>query len=93
MKQNYRFDYCCVSPTSEQLEELDFIVDNMVEISVKTFLKYVPLDEINSSLLFNIRYEKKQILKDWGIRFFKIKRKNVKAYVMQQSAIEYVFKP
>lgn len=88
----YVYNYNCVYPSSGY-EELEFIIDNMVEISADTFLKNVSLDEINSSLMYGISYNSKnQIKKDWGLSFYKIKKGGIDAYVLKNSGIEYVFK-
>ena len=91
LNENYEFDYNCVNPKDEG--ELDYIIDNMEEISVDEFLKNVSLEEVNNSLMYGMKYNtKEQLKKDWSVRFHKLNEKDINVYVMVHSAIEYVFK-
>lgn len=85
----YTLSYNCVSPASK--EELDIILDNMVEITGKTFLKYVPFEEVKG---FAFKKTKKSFLDDWSLRFYKLKRKkmNLDVYVLVWSGIDHIFK-
>jgi hypothetical protein len=89
--ENYYYSYNCVSPESD--DELEFIIDNMVEISADLFLKNVSLSEVNNSLMYGIKYQSnEQLKKDWSVHFYKIKKNNIDAYILKNSAIEYIFK-
>lgn len=91
LKENYYFDYNCVSPRDG--DELEYIIDNMKEISADLFLRNVSLDEINNSLMYGIRYSSKDKVKsDWGHSFYRIKKKSIDAFILINSGIEYVFK-
>jgi hypothetical protein len=87
----YQFEYNCVYPNCS--DELETILENMKSISADEFLKNVSLEELNNSLMYGIKYESKSRLKsDWSVSFYKIKKKNIDAYVFVNSGIEYVFK-
>jgi hypothetical protein len=89
--QIYQFEYNCVNPNSD--DELEFILDNMKQISADEFLKNVTLEEVNNALMYGINYESKKRLKsDYSVSFYKIKKKGIDAYIFVNSAIEYVFK-
>ena len=91
INESYKFAYNCVNPKDE--EELDFIIDNMKEINVDTFLKYVSLNNINRHLRDNIKYKTiDDLKKDWTVSFYKIKKNGIDAYIFRNSATEYIFK-
>ena len=91
INEQYYFDYNCVSP--RDYDELEYIIDNMKEISADLFLRNVSLDEINSSLMYRIRYNSKEKVKsDWGLSFYRLKKGNIDAFILINSGIEYVFK-
>lgn len=87
----YQFDYNCVSPSSKY--ELDFIVDNMKSISADQFLRNVSLEDVNNALMYGIHYESKaRLKKDYSVSFYKLKKDGIDAFILANSAIEYVFK-
>ncbi len=88
--KNYNYAYNCTSTNDS--EELDYIIDNMREVSVNTFLKNVELEEINNALLYDIKYTKEKLKSDWSVKFFRIKKSGIDAFIMVNSAIEYIFK-
>ena len=91
LNEEYYFSYNCVSPMD--YNELEFIIDNMKEISADLFLRNVTLDEINNSLMYGIRYNSKDKVKsDWGLSFYRIKKGGLDAFILINSGIEYVFK-
>lgn len=80
------YRYCCVSPTS--LKELQFIIDNSIEIKYNTFIKHVDTDKIKE---FNTHFSI-HIDKDCNVTFHKSKLKNGEpAYYFKHSAIEHIF--
>lgn len=83
------FRYNCVSPDS--LKELNFIVDNMIEITYDTFLKNVNLESFQE-LSKNFGYRRDfHIKNDQTVTYHKCKLKNKVAYICCWSAIEHVF--
>lgn len=85
--------YSCVSPVSET--ELAYIVDNMERIPYEEFITNVDKDSFHE-LKVDLGYTKNSkptIKEDWGVRFNKcfLPEKNVTAYILVHSAIEYVF--
>jgi hypothetical protein len=60
--------------------------------SVNTFLKNVELEEINNALMYDIKYTKEKLKSDWSVKFFRIKKRGIDAFIFVNSAIEYIFK-
>lgn len=82
--------YNCVFPPS--LKELEYVIDHMREITKETFLKHVPLQRVNDVLMWQIKYgSHKAFMSDYIIRTYKVSTKKVKAYVLVNSGVEYVF--
>jgi hypothetical protein len=92
MKNQYLYSYNCVRPKSK--DELEFICDNMKEITANTFFKYVKMSELGYCC--NTSYYKTiaKFKKDYHIRYYKCKSvsNNIDSYIMVHSAIEYIFK-
>ena len=86
----YKFLYDCTSPNN--LEQLIWICDNMREISVHTFLKYIPIKQINNVLLYDFGYTRKILINDYSVNFYKFKNKTHTYLIFENSCIEYVFK-
>ena len=87
------FQYNCVSPRDE--EELDFIVSNYETITYETFIKNVnslDLKDLKESLGY-FPGSKPTLKKDWAVNYGKCKlpEKNVTAYILIHSGIEYIF--
>ena len=55
--KQYQFQYDCVNPVCKN--ELEYIIDNMEEISKKEFLKSVGINHCNDVLRYRISYTKK----------------------------------
>lgn len=86
-----RFQYDCVSPADEL--ELEYIIDNMAEISHDIFMANAE-EEALGELLGRMGYsEEFPIAKDYAVRYYScfLPTKQCTAYIMVQSAIEYVF--
>ena len=81
-----RYQYNCVSPNSE--EELNYILDNMVEIDYDDFISNVSMEdvlELEKSFLFPLK-------DDTMVKFFECELSEDKtAYLFSHSAIEYIF--
>jgi hypothetical protein len=97
----YQFVYSCVY--ADDVDELNFIVDNMDECPMKELLTNVGFENINDNLLNGVRYtSKRQLLNDWSINSFKYKGNYynettgettfLDLYVFANSSIEYIFK-
>ena len=87
----YEYAYNCTSPLD--YDELKFIIDNMKEVSSNIFLKNVSLEEINNSLMDGINYKSKEHVKsDWSLSFYRIKKGGIDAFILVNSAIEYIYK-
>ena len=85
----YKFYQCCVSPINS--EELEYIEENMKEISGSTFLKSVSLETLNNALMYVQYTSRKELLEDWAVRFFSCRKYG--AVICVNSAITYIFKP
>lgn len=70
------YKYNCVYP--QDLDELNFILDNMKEIKPSTFLSKVSLKSINNALMYNIYYKnRKELENDWSVRFYSIHKSGI----------------
>lgn len=86
----YEFAYSCVG--ANDIDELNYIIDHMKPISMNLFLRHVSIQQINECLMYDIRYTKETLKKDWSVSYYRIKTLNLDAYIFKNSAIEYVFK-
>ena len=82
LNESYNYSYSCVNPTS--YDELMFIIDNMKEITPKTFFNNVNYNDDVVS--------KKELLNDYHVRYYRCKKGKIDCYVLKHSAIEYIFK-
>jgi len=82
LNESYNYYYSCVNPTS--YDELMFIIDNMKEITPKTFFNNVNYNDDVVS--------KKELLNDYHVRYYRCKKGKIDCYVLKHSAIEYIFK-
>lgn len=88
--KNYYYQYNCVNPSD--VEELFHIVDNNIDTTYDTFLKYVNNEDFKE-LCNDLGYSKDfHIKNDWHVSYHKAKYKGNIIYFMRHSAIEYVFK-
>ena len=84
MNKSYVYETCCVNANGYDISEM---VELSREITWKTLIKHVSIDEIESVL----PNENPKLNKDWSVRFYKSKYKGVPCYYIDHSAIEYVF--
>lgn len=100
-KKKYEYVYSCVAPSDSS--ELEYIIDNMREVTVNTVLRKLSVKDlnltalqlINDALMYNLRFKSvKQLKKDWAMRYYVLKcsKRNLDVVVVVNSAIEYVFK-
>lgn len=83
--------YTCVNCSNSQLEELEYIVENMEEISFDAFRENIDSFELNI-LLEELGYSANFLIqKDWAVRYYKCLIKGESRFILQHSAIEYVF--
>lgn len=84
-----RFVTDCVNAKEEDINEM---VDDELEISLKTFLKHVDTDDLYSVLPYERDSRKGMTLKeDWAISFHRSKYRGERCYFVIWSAIEYIF--
>lgn len=85
-----RYQYDCVNP--EDLEELEYIIDNSEEVTIKEFKGKVHKEDfemIQAELGYN---DEMCIEKDPYVRYHKSTTpEGKKVYYLDHSAIEYVF--
>ncbi len=100
-KKKYEYVYNCVAPSDSS--ELEYIIDNMREVTVNTVLRKLSVKDlnltalqlINDALMYNLRFKSvKQLKKDWAMRYYVLKcsKRNLDVVVVKNSGIEYVFK-
>ena len=81
-----RYQYNCVSPNSE--EELNYILDNMVEIDYEDFISNVSREdvlELEKSFLFPLK-------DDTMVTFLECELDEDRtAYLFSHSGVEYIF--
>jgi hypothetical protein len=87
-----KFRYDCVNP--KNLDELNYITDNMTNITYRTFRKYVDNKDFKK-LKEQLGYKKDSEIKftnDWSITYHKSTNlKGDKVYLFCHSGIEYIF--
>lgn len=87
---NYQFAYNCVAPSSKI--ELNEVCDNMRQISVSTFLRYIPFHYASMVIMYVTYINERQFRNDWSMSFYKYKNDKYKYLILRNSAIEYIFK-
>lgn len=90
MEKVLRYAYNCVNP--DDLEELNFIIDNGEEITREEFIKRVSIRDLNSlekSLGYSDDFKMEN---DLYVSYWKVIYKDEWIYYFCHSAIEYVFK-
>ena len=85
-----RYQYGCVAP--RDMEELEYIIDHMENITLDEFSAMVDDGDFNALQLLLGYSEALTIDKDWHVKFAKSSLPNGRAaYVLVHSSIEYVF--
>lgn len=97
VNESYDFDYCCISPRSQK--ELDYIIDNMVEVSKEEFFKNVDVNDAIDGVASGVGVDYRQykdpvgfIKRDWANRYYKIDKKGIDAYILVNSGVEHIFR-
>ena len=85
-----KYQYNCVSPYCE--DELNFIIDNMEDITLGTLKKNVDKDDLKA-LISELGYNKDfKIENDWSVSYHKSEKEDgTKVYILCHSAIEHIF--
>lgn len=93
-KPEYRFN--CIYP--EDIGLLNYIIDNMVEITYGTFVKRVDgesLKLLKESLGYTRELKKNtgiSLDSDWSVQFYKSKLATGEpVYILSHSGVEYIF--
>ena len=93
----YQFYSDCVSWPGDAFapDSLCYMIDNSVDISRKTFLKYINRDElknIEESLGYSQHHKQGLIMaNDYHVSYHRSKVYGKRCYYFRHSAIEYVF--
>jgi len=92
----YNYFNCCVSWDSKDVGSgLIPMIDNSLNITRRTFLKYVNREDLASleqGLGYDTHYKKGLTMaSDWSVSYYRSKLHNKTVYYFRQSAIEYVF--
>ena len=92
----YTFVYDCVlvHSYSRRMKELETIIDNMKEITVRTFLKHVPFQHVLDTVRYASYETKRELMDDCCARYYRVKRKclGLDVYVIVHSAVESIYK-
>ncbi len=84
-----RFITDCVNANGDDINEM---VDAELEISLRTFLEHVNIDDLYSVLPYERDPRKGMTLRqDWAICFYRSKYRGDRCYFVKWSAIEFVF--
>jgi len=91
----YRFYNNCVSWPRSDVESLSEMIDNAIDITRRTFLKYVDDSEL-ADIAENLGYcwhhsQGLTMAGDWHISYHRSKLHGKRVYYFKHSAIEYVF--
>ncbi len=86
----YTYHTCCVNSTAELIGEM---VDNAIEISYRTFIKHVPIEEIKELFPYYDFHGKGglNLKHDWAVSFHRSKYRGRRCYYMRHSSIEYIW--
>lgn len=90
MEKGFVYVYNCVNP--DDLEELNYIIDNGEEITREEFLEIVnrkSLKSIETSLGYDSNFKMEN---DWHVSYWKSVYNGNPIYYFCHSCIEYVFK-
>ena len=92
---HYRMIGTCVGWPSHDVDAeggLVDMIDNAIEVSRKTFLKYVDDQEL-ADIEAGVGYDKDLRMKDdWHVSYHRSKLHGERVYFFKHSAIEHVFK-
>lgn len=87
-----KFSYC-TNCTSAKARHLEPMVDNAKEITFKTFMKHVDLDEMRG--IFQMydwgRSGGLKMKDDFMVSYYKSKYRGKPCYYVEHSCIEYIF--
>jgi len=102
LAESYDYEYCCISPKTP--EELDYIIDNMKEVSKEEFYKNVDVNDAIDGVASGVGVDYRRfdkgfdkdpagfIKRDWTNRYYKIDKKGIDAYILVNSGVEHIFR-
>lgn len=87
-----RFRYTCVDCRGEKVRELQYIIDNSIDVKRDTFLKYIDREDLRDIEQYLGYDSYLPMSKDWHVRYFRSKLPSgTPVYGFIHSAIEFVF--
>ena len=88
----YHYFKSCVDTRGREVDWLRDMIDDGREITWRTFIKHVPVDEIRGLFpYYHWRGGGLHIKDDWGVQFFRSKWNGRRCYYLNHSSIEYIF--
>jgi len=88
MNKKYTFLTSCVHVPKKDVDYLFEMTDNAVEITQKTFFKYVDRKEVYEMLGYSRNFPMKN---EYHVSYYKSKFKGMKCYFLSWSSMEYIF--
>lgn len=86
MEKPFVYYTCCVDCGNG--EAINNMTDTALDITEKTFFKYVSRSEVQAMLGYNREFP---ISKDWHVSYHKGVYKDIPCYYLVWSGIEYIF--
>jgi hypothetical protein len=92
--KEYEYSYCCINPKSNK--ELDFIIDNMKEITSEQFCTVInfkdAIQAVKQGVGISYDWNPQMIKTDRSNKFFKINKNGIDAYILVNSGVDHIFK-
>lgn len=85
MNKQFIYETCCVNSTAEKIQDM---VDNAIEITYRTFSKYVDIKSIEQQFGYGNYLRLKN---DYHVSFHRSKYDGRLCYYMRHSGIEYIY--
>ena len=90
MKAIYVYYRSCIE-FEKDVDDLHEMIENNLEITYNTFIKYVPFKELFKMFPQYLLRGGLHIKDDYAVSFHRSKIKNVKCYYVRHSMIEYIW--
>ena len=90
MSKRYHYTTNCTISTARKIQDM---IDQSIEVTYKTILKLIGMDEIKNTFSFYAWNGQKglKLKDDYAVSFYRSKYQGKRAYYICHSAIEYVF--
>ena len=85
----YQFITSCVNSTAELIDNM---VDSAIDITYRTFIQYVDIQELSEMFGYVMNSRNGLTLKkDWAVSYHRSTYDGQPCYYLRHSAIEYIF--